>query len=342
MQFQRLLAEAGVCVWLAAGFLTMSAEPRQLRTGVVAMDYRGWPESLVVEATDVEVKLVVAPAVGGRIVEYSLDGQNILWSPPGIDGVTLATSPKGFATPGHQVDIGPELRGIPRHLLLWLGQYVGDAPRDDTVRVVSAPDAGVGVQLGKEITLEPETGALGIVQRMKNVTTTNVAYCLWDRTLCEGGGFAFFPLNKKSRFAAKWALLRKPEGKGFYDGDQPEHANVRVLDGVLVAKCGGKASKLGADSDAEWIAYTRGRLLFVKYYPWFPKGSYTDGGNSVELYFDEGRAELEPLSPEITLKPGETYEMPQKWTLVELKEPVTTHEQARALARKIPPSPFKR
>jgi hypothetical protein len=78
MQFQRLLAEAGVCVWLAAGFLTMSAEPRQLRTGVVAMDYRGWPESLVVEATDVEVKLVVAPAVGGRIVEYSLDGQNIL------------------------------------------------------------------------------------------------------------------------------------------------------------------------------------------------------------------------------------------------------------------------
>jgi hypothetical protein len=318
-----------------------AAEPKQLRTGVVAMDYRGWEHSLVVEATDVEAKLVVAPAVGGRIVEYSLDGQNILWAPPGIDGLTLAASPKGFATPGHQVDIGPELRGIPRHLLLWLGQYVGDAPRDDTVRVVSAPDPTVGVQLSKEITMEPETGALGVLHRMKNIAATNVSYCLWDRTLCEGGGYAFFPLNRKSRFKAGWALKRKGEGRGFYDGDTPEHPNVTLFGNLLVAKCDGPASKLGADSDAGWIAYVRGRLLFVKYYPYFPKGPYTDGGCSVELFFDQGRAELEPLSPEITLKPGEQYDFPEKWTLTLLDEPVTTPQQARALARKIPASPFK-
>lgn len=322
-------------------FNAPAAEPRQLRTGVVERDYRGWEHSLVVEATDVEVRFVVAPAVGGRIVEYSLNEQNILWSPPGIDGVTLATSPKGFATPGHQVDIGPELRGIPRHLLLWLGQYTGDAPRDDTVRVVSAPDTSVGVQLSKEITMEPETGALGIVHRMKNIATTNVAYCLWDRTLCEGGGFALVPLNRKSQFAAKWALKRKNESRGFYDGDTPGHPNVKVSGNLLVAKCDGPPSKLGADSDAGWIAYTRGKTLFVKYYPYSPKGPYTDGGCSVQLYFDEGRAELEPLSPEINLKPGESYEMPEKWVLIELEEAVTTHEQARALVKKIPASPFK-
>lgn len=319
-----------------------AAEPKQLRTGVVSQTYRGWENSLVVEATDVEVKLVVAPAVGGRIVEYSLDGRNILWAPPDIDGLTLAASPKGFATPGHQSDIGPELRGIPRHLLLWLGQHVGDAPRDDTVRVVSAPDPAVGVQLSKEITMEPETGALGIVHRMKNIATTNVSYCLWDRTLCEGGGFAFFPLNKKSRFKAGWALKRKGEGRGFYDGDTPEHPNVKVSGSLLVAKCEGPASKLGADSDAGWIAYARGHVLFVKYFPHDPKGRYTDGGCSVELFFDEGRAELEPLSPEVTLQPGEQYDFPEKWLLVELDRPVTTHEQARALVKRIPPSPFKR
>ena len=31
---------------------------------------------------------------------------------------------------------------------------------------------------------------------------------------------------------------------------------------------------MGADSDAGWIAYMRGRLLFVKYYPYFPNGAY--------------------------------------------------------------------
>ena len=344
MHFPRLL-----CLCLLAGFSNPasnleSAEPRQLRTGVVSQDYRDWPESLVVEATDVEIKLVVAPAVGGRVVEYSFDGENILWAPQGIDGVTLAKMPNGFATPGHQSDIGPELRGIPKHMTLWLGAYKGDAPRDDTIRVVSEADPTVGVQLSKEITMEPETGALGVVHRMKNIASTNVSYCLWDRTLCEGGGFALIPLNKKSRFKAKWSLMRNPEGggRGRYDGDSPSHDNVRVMNGVLVAKCDGPRSKLGTDSDAGWIAYVRGKLLFVKYFPVVAGGNYTDGGNTVELYFDEGRAEIEPLSPEVTLKPDESYDLPEKWTLIQLEKSVSSYEEARKLVSKIGPSPFKR
>jgi hypothetical protein len=81
--------------------------------------------------------------------------------------------------------------------------------------------------------------------------------------------------------------------------------------------------------------------LLVKFFPYFPKGDYTDGGNSVELYFDQSVAELEPLSPEVKLKPGAIYTFPEQWVLLELKKPVSTFEQARSLARQVPRSPFR-
>jgi hypothetical protein len=127
-----------------------------------------------------------------------------------------------------------------------------------------------------------------------------------------------------------------------YDGETPAHESCRVLDGVLVVKSIGPEQKVGADSDAGWIAYVRGRVLFVKYYAYDPAGRYTDGGLSVAHYFSQTIAELEPISPEVTLAPGGDYVFPEKWTIALLDEAVTTPEQARAAAESIPPSPFAR
>lgn len=311
--------------------------------GVIAITHTGWDGSFLLNAASPSVKAVIAPAVGGRIVHYSLEGENILWENPDAFGKTLANATAPFSVGGYQCDLGPELRlpPIAAHRGLWMGVHQGTVPRHYTVRTVSEPDAALGIQMEKEIVMDADTGELGLVQRMKNISAREVAFCLWDRTLCQGGGFAFFPLNKKSRFPAGWSLRGKFEGRMFYDGVKPASPQVRVLDRVLVARCEGEPTKLGADSDAGWIAYARGRLLFVKYFPWFPKGEYTDGGNSVELYFDH-RAELEPLSPEIRLKPGASYDFPEMWVLIKLDAEVKSHEQARALVKLVPPSPFKR
>jgi hypothetical protein len=223
-----------------------------------------------------------------------------------------------------------------------MGLYHWQIPKDFTARVSSERDLNVGVQMEKEIIIEPGTGDLGITQTMRNISDKDVAYCLWDRTLCKNDGFAFFPLNKKSRFKAGWSLRRTTDGKYVYDGTNPASPDVKIMKGVLVARCGGPATKVGADSDAGWIAYARGRLLFVKYFPYTPNGNYPDGGNSVELYFDENVAELEPLSQEVKLRPNETFSFPEKWSLIELKQEVLTFEQARAIVKQIPASPFRR
>jgi hypothetical protein len=324
-------------LWLAA------AEPRV--PGVAVEDYGGWTNCFVMRGGD--CKAVVVPAVGGRVLHYSLNGENIIFENPQAGGRTLKNTPGGFWAGGYQIDIGPELRGIPDHKWLWYGIWEARAPRPYTVYTHSDPELTVGVQLEKEFVMDPDTGDLGVTQRMRNIITNDVSFCLWDRTLCRAGGFAFFPLNKESRFKAGWAIRRGSKVPEYrYDGDKPSDDRVRVIDGVLVAQAkalpDARELKVGADSDAGWIAYARGKLLFVKYFPVTRGGVYSDGGNTVEFYCSERVAELEPLSPEVTLRPGDTYVFPEKWTLIELEKEVTTYAQARALVKRIPKSPFAR
>ena len=343
MQTTILRRHLGGSVWLLlAGCLGAAERSAYVTTGVQIETYGGWTNCLSLKCENRQVRSVIVPTVGGRIMHYSLNGENLLHETAAALGQTLDKTPDGFWAGGYQCDVGPEIRGIPDHKTLWLGAYHWKAPDDYRVVLSSEPDKTLGVALEKEILMDPETGDLGITQRMKNTSDQETSFCIWDRTLCRGGGFAIFPLNKKSRFPARWSIRRKVGEQYSYDGALPVSPQVQILDGMLVAQSRGEPTRVGADSDAGWIAYVRGRVLFVKYFSYAREGNYTDGGNSVELYFDQQVAEFGPVSPEARLKPTENYSFPEKWTLIALKKEVTSFKEARALASKVPASPFKR
>jgi hypothetical protein len=114
--------------------------------------------------------------------------------------------------------------------------------------------------------MDGATGALDIVQRMTNVSGQEQSYCFWDRTLCKAGGFTIIPLNNKSRFPASgssapgrsWTAKSTPTG-GSTTASTPRIRASRSSTGWSVAKSQGKEQKIGADSDAGWFAYIRGR-----------------------------------------------------------------------------------
>jgi hypothetical protein len=241
---------------------------------------------------------------------------------------------------GYQCDLGSQEQRLPPHLQLLQGPNTWNLKGDFAAHVTGAPETNLGVVIAKDFLLAPDTGELGVIQQMRNISAKEVSYYLRDRTLCKGGGFAFFPLNKKSRFKAGWSQRRQRDGNDYYDGDHPDAFQARVLDGVLVVSGYGGVTQIGADSAAGWLAYARGRVLLVKYFPCYEGGRYADGGNTVEVYFDQRGVELSPLSPEIKLPPGGDFTFPEKWLLIHLKKEVTTWEQARKLVRKIPPPPF--
>jgi len=332
---------------LFAAFVTVVVPVLSLRSadspyppGTSVAPFAEWETAVSLD--NGEARAVMVPAAGGRILRYSLHSENLLYLDPALHGKTLKSLNGAWAHGGYQADIGPELRGMPDHPGLWWGEYSWHIRGPYSVRVSSPNDPDTGVQLIKEVTMDPDTGDLGIVQTIRNHSREPVKYCVWDRTLCLNTGFAIVPLNRRSRFANGWALrVKDAAGRWQYDGDAPAPREVEVIRDHLVVRCQGPATKVGLDSDAGWVAYVRGHLMLVKYFPFVPGGNYSDGGCSVEIYFDERVAELEPLSPEVELKPGATYDFPEKWMLVELDKVVVTAKDAQRAARRIRQSPFQ-
>ncbi|MBV8879202.1 MAG: hypothetical protein JO332_04510 [Planctomycetaceae bacterium] len=307
---------------LAVLALFACSSPAARVPGVVKVQpYQGVDPALHFIAAGAGVVAVAVPQSAGRIVSYSLGGEDI------------------FSDKGYGLDLGPE-RTIPPHPAIWKGKHTW-ALLGDIATLTSERDPAVGMRVGKNVMIDGATGALDLLQRMTNVSDREQAWCFWDRTLCKAGGFGIVPLSRKSRFPAKWVIgTRRGPVWWDYDGTNPSHPGVKVLDGMLVTKAEGKEQKVGADSDAGWIAYVRGRILLVKYFPIDPGGNYIDNGMTVAHYFNDTIAELEPLSPEARLKPEGEFTFPERWTLTRLDREVTTHEEARAAAERIPPSPF--
>src|SRR4051812_21138526 len=96
--------------------------------GVKFEDYKGWPGSATISAPEQAIKLVVVPAVGGRVLHYGPSDANIIFENDISNGKTLENSKgAGFWVGGYNCDIGPEIRSLPNHPLLWMGQYQAKA-----------------------------------------------------------------------------------------------------------------------------------------------------------------------------------------------------------------------
>jgi hypothetical protein len=269
--------------------------------------YEKWDDCL--ELNNGVARIIVAPSGGGRIVHYSREnGPN-------------------FFLGGCQIDIGPELEYPPRHPLLWAGPYKADALGPLSVRLTSPEDEATGVQLVKVVELAESGAGVTLRQTMKNVGQKEVAYCLWDRTMTRAA-YGFFELNAKSRFPARWSMRRGKHGTYSYDGTSPASPRVKVLKNLLVTIPGKTMEKVAADNTAGWIAGFYDGWLYVKRFPVYRDGDYADGGNSVEIWVDAAgtRTEIEPLSPKVRLKPGETYSFEQRWDLRRVEEKIARAE----------------
>ncbi|MGC8829338.1 MAG: hypothetical protein ACP5K7_04720 [Verrucomicrobiia bacterium] len=315
--------------------------PGQGSSKISLINYNGWEKSVMIEAPEAEVEAVIASAIGGRIMRYELYGDSLLYENRNAYGLTFDGSGQMFFAGGYQFDLGPEIRDTPASPVLWLSKWDVKSVKENSVLLTSQPDHSLGVQLEKEIVVDFETGELGLVQRILNISEKEITASHWDRTYCKGGGFILIPLSRSSKFPAGWSLRHKIQDRYIYDGINPSSPNVKVYGRLLVAKAEGAPVKIGADTDAGWIAYILGSTMFVKYFPRERGGDYPDSGNNVFAYMDERLVEFGPVSAQKKLKPSEKYDFPEKWSLIQLKEPVNDFKKARAAADKVPPSPFK-
>src|SRR5271155_1106421 len=97
-------------LFVIVGLISRAAHAGELPAGLELRDYTGWDQSIFINATETPVQAVIVPAVGGRLVHFSLDGENILFENAAAQGRTMGAGQEELWLGGYQCDVGPQGR----------------------------------------------------------------------------------------------------------------------------------------------------------------------------------------------------------------------------------------
>ncbi|MCA9064339.1 MAG: hypothetical protein KDA96_14815 [Planctomycetaceae bacterium] len=302
--------------------------------GVRTVTWHGYRNA--VEISNSRIRVVLCPEVGGRILEYALDGNNVLfvsddernWKP----GNRAPSSAGRF-------DIGPELV-IPRRDRLWNGEWSVEITGHRRVRLTSLEDPGPGVRLIRDFELDEQTTRLSCRQTIVNVSDRVHEWCHWSRTFAVGKGICLIPVTEPSRFPNSWVMYEE----GTLINMRPEDPNIRRRDEFIEILAAPRKPKLGFDSYAGVIAYAApSNLLFIKRFRTFPDRVYNEAaGLTISVWYpDNAMIELEPIGPRQRLQPGESDSFTEEWWLSEFPFPADGStldlSQIRQQLQQLPP-----
>lgn len=266
------------------------------------------------------VAVVADPLHGGRLVEYSLNGTNVLYADPDQPDRLFPAGNPYLGPAGGRFDLGPE-ESVPDHPELWEGPWAVLEHTPLKIRLQSTNSPALGIQMTREFRLDPTNGLLTCIQILKNTSSEPKTYGHWFRSFAPSGGLCVVPVNPHSRF--KNGYLLYSGWPKFMVQLRPEDPAVEQRDGCLIVKGTPALPKVGIDSDAGWYAYLHpAGLLFVKRFLVYPNSLTTDiAGITVAFYYGPGLAELESYGPSSTISPGDSLLYRETWQLLPLAFP---------------------
>lgn len=289
-----------------SGQVAGADEPTEIQTVDFGI-YQDCP-ILVNETT----RVVFCPQVGGRILEYSLNGENALfvsdYERTGIESEIGGKSPSAG-----RFDIGPE-KIVPKRTESFFGKWTTEKTGPRSLRMTSLPGELTGVTLRRDFELDDESSRLVCTQTITNVSDKTTRNCHWSRTFGNKAGIVLIPLEGFPRFPNRYVR---------YDGGSihlsPKDDNIRIRDGFLEINGPPSSPKLGMDSYAGWLAHQQPTgLLFIKQFPTYPNRNYCEvAGLTISTWAPASghTVELEPIGPTETLQPGQSASFTEIWSL---------------------------
>ena len=315
-------------ICLIAGQLHPTASSAEF-TGVKVAPYLGYAQA--VHLTNGHVTAVLCPEVGGRVLEYALNGNNALYLSDGEKKWKPGDRPESSAG---RFDIGPELI-IPPRPTLWNGAWTTEIIADRHARLTSPDDPSTGVRLVRDFVLDEESTQLSCTQTIHNISEKPVEWCHWSRTFAVGRGICLIPLTAPSRFPKSYVMYEE----GSLINMNPADPNIRVRDGFLEILGTPRKPKLGMDSYAGLIAYlSPNHLLFVKRFKTYPDRVYNEAaGLTISIWYpDNAMIELEPIGPRERLQPHEHASFTEEWFLTEMPFPQSREVDLESVRNSLP------
>ena len=308
--------------------LASAADPQQAQavqpasSNASVIQYHGY--SRAIELKKKNARVVLCPQVGGRVLEFSVDGK---------DSMFLEEAEKHWQ-PGNPVkvtagrfDYGPELTVIP-HAELWSGEWSGEISGPYAARLTSPKDDRAGIQLIREFQLVGGDASdanpnvhLVCTQTICNIGKEIREVCHWGRSFSPGGGICLIPLgDRPSRFPSKYVMYEESAIINVRNTDD----KIRERDGFLEILAPPRKPKLGFDAKAGWLAYLMpNNTMFVKQFKTFDDRVYNEAaGLTISVWYPTGaRIELEPIGPQERLIPGATGSFTEEWWLLPFQFP---------------------
>jgi len=274
-------------------------------------------------------KFTVDPAPGGRIVEYSLDGTNVLTNAtvnPSYWGSTLWSAPEGqwmvagVATAGSPgMMIVPGFDTLPYPMTVAADNSFSGAGPNLTF-------SNMTFNITKKFSANLTAGAIDIVYSITNQGTGSMTIGHWEVTRVFPNGLTFFPAPAANALPAQVA------------GAAVVNPCVTTASGAVWldhSKYNSGASmqygKYSVDAGGGWIAHVvpdsagKGDLLLVKTFMQIAVNSAGTGHREVEVYYrpDRSYEEIEDHHAQATFTAGQKIDWPVRWYLRRLPTSVT-------------------
>lgn len=271
--------------------------------------HQGWPNSYRV--TNGTVELIVLSDVGPRVIRYGyVGGQNLFKEFAAELGKAGETKwmPRG----GHRIWIAPE--DVKDTYALDNGP-VKVTVKGDTLTAMQPVEPETGLEKTIIVRLAATGTEATVTHRIRNTRQAARRLAPWALTMMAPGGvgmtgfpprgthpeqlaptnplvmWAFTDLTDwRWQFTKKYLLLRQ-------DPKRPE------------------PQKVGLFNPKTWGGYLLNGELFLKRYDADPSKPYADFGCSFETFTNGEMLELETLGPLTDLKPGQTVEHVERWSL---------------------------
>jgi CubicO group peptidase (beta-lactamase class C family) len=260
-----------------------------------------------------DVRVVLCPEAGGRVLEFSAGGKDAMY----FDPQERKREPgRPVAASAGRFDFGPEMTTTP-HPKLFSGEWTAEISGECSARMISQRDEGTGVQLIRDLSLASDSSVPRLIcrQTIVNVSNQPREYCHWGRSFSPGGGICLIPLAGQSKYPGKYVMYEDGPVINVRNTDE----KIRERDGFLEILAPPRKPKLGFDSHAGWLAYVMpGDVLFVKKFATYPDRVYNEAaGLTISVWYPPGaRIELEPIGPRERLAPGEAASFTEEWLLM--------------------------
>ena len=294
---------------LAAFIMNTNANAEE---GAEVVEYYGYDDCI--QLSNHRTTVVLCPAAGGRVLEYSYDGTNMLYLPPGNEGWRYDPKSKRSPMDAGRFDIGPE-KVVKRGKILWAGPWKGEIIGKRSAKLTSEFDRESGARLVREFHLHESSSQLRCTQTIINESKKPINLCHWSRTFAIGGGIAVVPRSPRGRFPNGYVMYETGNSVNI----NPEDPSILVNDKAVIVSAPPKHPKLGFDSHAGWLAYLApNNFMFVKRFRTYPDRAYNElAALTVSVWYPEKEmVELEPIGPAEDLKPGKQASFSEEWWLL--------------------------